>query len=184
MYELEHKKYNFIPETKLQMPYDILATTAEEYLGWKSGPYDGHEIDKYSERGIDCTEFICIVHQESGLLSLFSEDDNSKFQNLRYAREFYDSFGINVDHGLHRRGDLIFYSYKGVKPDHVGIVVTPDTYIHAPGKENTSVCIVEIKQTPIISQEPNRIFKENPKYKRPSVRVNSFNYPLDVFNSF
>lgn len=178
MHEIQsdHRKLTNIRESHLVLPYDI-AATAEQYIGHLSGPYDGPEIVENSDNGIDCSEFVCIVFQKSGIP--LSEE-------IRHTNEFLDTFGFNVDHGFHRRGDLIFFSFDGgVRPTHMGIVLSQKTFIHAPGKKNSKVRIGEIKERPIVSDNPNRIYAKNPiSYKRPSIKKGRFQYPFNLNDNF
>jgi hypothetical protein len=57
----------------------------------------------------------------------------------RHANEFWDSYGIPLHDEARRPGDLIFFSREGDRPTHIGILRDEETYIHAPGKDETVV---------------------------------------------
>lgn len=65
----------------------------------------------------------------------------------RHANEFWDSYGIPIHDEARQPGDLIFFSREGDRPTHIGILRDAETYIHAPGKDET---VVEAK--PIIPE--------------------------------
>lgn len=70
-------------------------------------------------------------------------------QETRHASQLYDYYGIHKHLGMHQEGDLIFFSKNGLVPTHVGIVRDDETYIHAPGKDNTCVTIDRIAKEAI-----------------------------------
>jgi hypothetical protein len=61
---------------------------------------------------------------------------------VRHASEFWDHYGVYVH--VPEPGDLLFTSRSGNSPTHIGIVRDEETYIHAPGRDETSVEIAPI----------------------------------------
>ena len=60
----------------------------------------------------------------------------------------------------------------------MGIVLTPDKYIHAPGKEGTIVKISDIKASIIEDSSPYAIYFRNPiGFKRLAVPRGEFQFP-------
>ena len=75
-------------------------------------------------------------------------------RQIRHSNEFLDYFGTHAHFGAHRPGDIIIFSKNGQVPTHVGIVRDEESYIHAPGKENTKVTVSAIAQQAIIGTGP------------------------------
>lgn len=72
--------------------------------------------------------------------------------------------------GLHQSGDLIFFSRNGQFPTHIGIVRDEETYIHAPGSNNTKV-EVQSMETELLAVQglEGMIYSKNPiGFKSPS----------------
>ena len=73
------------------------------------------------------------------------------------------------------KGDLIFFSWNGIVPRHIGIMISPDTYVHAPGTDNSVVRLSIVKQTPITSSLAEQIYHYNPiGFKRLSLRIGRY----------
>jgi len=178
MHEIQpdHRKFINIRESQPILPYDI-AATAEQYLGFLSGQYDGPEIVEESERGVDCSEFVCIVLTKSGI---------PLPEEIRHTNEFFDSFGFFIQPQARRKGDLIFFSYDGgITPTHMGILLDSNTYIHAPGKNNTIISKETIMQKSIKSKFEDRHYFENPiGYKRVGIKKGRYTIPWEINNNF
>lgn len=82
----------------------------------------------------------------------------------RHASQFFDTFGIPIHFQARRRGDIVLFSNSfGLRPHHIGILTSPNVYIHAPGVTDTRVEIKELIQTPIEqTNDPDQIYFYNP----------------------
>ena len=87
---------------------------------------------------------------------------DGKVRPIRHANEFWDHYGV----ALHtpRPGDLVFTSYKGTFPTHIGIVCSDTEYIHAPGRDGTYVELAPIPFGPISVESADQaaIYNRNP----------------------
>ena len=100
-----------------------------------------------------------------------------KIRQIRHANEFWDHYGVYVDDELKSPGDLIFFSRHGTFPTHIGIVRDDESYIHAPGVNNTKVEIGRIAFEVINSDAESRIlYQSNPiGYKAPTIGLDIAN---------
>lgn len=145
---------------------DRLADEAVLYLGSKSMKYKGPEQGMSPETWFDCSGFV--TH-------LLEKLEFPKDENIRHANEYFDRFGILVHDGLQKRGDLVFFSRRGIFPTHVGIMVNSDEYVHAPGRDGTVVEKAELKREPI-PMHPGQIYNINPiGFKRLAVSQGRWN---------
>lgn len=109
---------------------------AMKYLGLPSVRYRGESHGKSPESGFDCSGFIVFLLEKLKIPNPLG---------LRHTNELFDHFGVLVHAELRQRGDLVFFSRNGLVPTHVGILTSPFTYIHAPGKEKTVVECAALK---------------------------------------
>lgn len=130
-----------------------IVSTAELYRGFKSVPYQGPEAGMSPENGFECSGYVTHVLNESGIYVP---------EGIRHVVEYHDHFGEFVHDPL--PGDLIFFSYNGLVPRHIGIVTDPfeQKYIHAPGKKGSKVKISPWTQGPIKKLAEDPIYIENP----------------------
>lgn len=112
-----------------------------------TGPENG--ID---ENWFDCSGFITYILKKFGL---------SK-ENIRHANEYFDSYWVSVHRELIQPWDLIFLSRDWLAPKHIWIVISPEEYIHSPGKDNMIVEIQKIKDEPIKKNTPWKMYAINP----------------------
>lgn len=120
--------------------------------------------------GFDCSGFIrfCLLMNE------FPDDIP------RHTSQMFDTFGILVHYEARRRGDLIYFSRDGLRPTHMGILISSSEYIHAPGVNNTNVEIKEITQKAIKWRSENQLYFTNPiGVKRLAVSSGRWHIPLD-----
>lgn len=92
-------------------------------------------------------------------------------RSIRHANEFWDHYGVNVQ-TQPEPGDLIFYSRHGLFPTHIGIVRDSESFIHAPGSNNTKVVVESIVQEdiPVRDNGTRVLHTRNPiGYKAPTV---------------
>lgn len=116
-------------------------------------------------RWLDCSGFVKYVLELSGLELAIDIGDPP-----RHSNEQFDSYGNFVQREMVKPGDLVYflrrrkgYSYIG----HVGIMLSADCMIHAPGYRNTHVRIEEVREEAIVNHP---LYKLNPVgYKRPSL---------------
>ena len=90
-----------------------IVRTAMFYLG---SPY---VLGGISPAGFDCSGFVWFVFRQNGI------DLPRTVSSLAGA-------GHHIDRGDLRAGDLVFFNTTGEGFTHVGIVVGPDAFIHAP----------------------------------------------------
>lgn len=98
--------------------------------------------------------------------------DNER-RPLRHANEFWDHYGAYVLTPP-ERGDLIFFTRHGLFPTHIGIVNDKESYIHAPGHDDTRVCIEPIEYFDITAGSTlgRMLFKSNPiGFKAPTIPI-------------
>lgn len=97
---------------------------------------------------------------------------------IRHANEFWDNYGIIVHDELKQPGDLIFFSRRGFFPTHIGIVRDEESYIHAPGTNESKVEIQSINYEIIAKRSMERQFyAKNPiGFKSPTIAVEQPTY--------
>lgn len=103
---------------------------ALSYLGFPAIKHGGKEAG-YDEKGFDC----------SGFVNFLLKKANYPGHIPRHTNDFFDSFGILVHEQFRGAGDLIFFSHKGgYYPDHIGVMISREKYIHSPGKNGKVIC--------------------------------------------
>lgn len=146
-----------------QLPLEErLIQEAEKYIGYRSVKWRQDKSDRTTGRtpkhGFDCSGFITYLLEQIGY---------PLPEEIRYAHEYHEQFGISIPHGRHKRGDLILFTYSGNKAGHIGIMKSDTVYIHAPGEDNTFVSEQELHYsaipTPREKGYPQRYF-EDPTY--------------------
>ncbi len=131
-----------------------LVEIALKYLGATSIKYKGPEYGLNPE-GFDCSGFVVFCLNQ---ISFPFE------RSIRHCNDFFDFFGVLVHEEYSDQGDLIFLSRDGFRPTHMGIMIDRQTYIHAPGVNDSKVC-VEKKQSGQITQKRTDhpvIYSHNP----------------------
>jgi cell wall-associated NlpC family hydrolase len=140
----------------------------------------GHpELGQSPGEWFDCSGFVRYVLGAAGLtIPDYIGADNVR-RPIRHANEFWDHYGVNVHPEKYTGGDLLFFSRNGLFPTHIGIVRDEESYIHAPGKDDTRVEIQSINTEAIVGCSDSRMlyainpigFKavtvalENPSYR-------------------
>lgn len=127
---------------------------AKNFLGSPAAKYAGPELGN-NEKGFDCSGFVGYVLRQSGFPG----------EVPRHCNEYFDGFGILVH--KYRPGDLIFFAAKsgGVYPEHMGIVISKDEYIHSPGEDGKEVEIKQIvkkKIAKVRGQKAKQIYLRDP----------------------
>lgn len=148
------EQLSFLPELQIdRAAREGIVRLAVAYCGSRSIKYRDASQGMCPENGFDCSGFVTFL-----LKTLDIPLDDS----IRHCNEYFDRFGILVQSGQQRRGDLIFFSRNGFFPTHVGIMVNSEWFVHAPGKDNTVVCLERIQPTHINRQGPEVIYNQNP----------------------
>lgn len=123
---------------------ELLSHTAEdigikpegrEHLVELALQLEGSLVIRYSgrERGVDPQEgFDC-----SGYVSYLLDQLGYERGDLRHCREYFAEFGGPIELGQQQRGDLVFFSWNGNTPQHMGIMLSARAYIHALLKRRT-----------------------------------------------
>lgn len=132
-------------------------------MGSPSKKYiSGHpELGQSPEDGFDCSGLVGFVLKHAGLHvpRFVGMDDEAR--PIRHASEYWDHYGVNVHQP--EAGDLLFFSRNGYLPTHIGIVYDAQTYIHAPGSDETKVETASIPFETIASRGMGRIlYNRNP----------------------
>ncbi len=130
------------------------------------------------ERGFDCSGFVRFVLSRAGLhIPEYAGQDGVQ-RPIRHANEFWDSYGIMVHDENRQAGDLIFFSRTGSFPTHIGIMRDEETYIHAPGTNESKVNIQSITYAQIAKRGMERqLYSRNPiGFKSPSVVLDTPTY--------
>lgn len=112
------------------MKREEFVSLAVSYLGFPAVGYKGSNVGD-SEDGFDCSGFINFLLRKADYPHLVP----------RHASELFDTFGILIHEQFVEAGDLVFISNRGgTYPDHVGIMIAHDRYIHSPGRNGTFIC--------------------------------------------
>lgn len=114
------------------------------------------------DNGFDCSGFVTFLLRRLRWL-----DDTT----IRHCNDYFDRYGILV-HSLYRvPGDLVFFSRDGTRPTHVGILVSHDVYIHAPGMDGSLIHQSRLLARDIPTESPNKLYSSNPiGFKRPALQ--------------
>lgn len=155
----------------------VIALKAREYLGNPANKYSGPRNGMSQIEGFDCSGFITRVLQDVGITV-----------DIRHCNEYFDKFGVSVHFGLHRAGDLVFFSRDGITPTHMGIVTQHNRYIHSPGKAGTCIDEVELKASVIRSRSEYARYLKNPiGIKRVTAELGRWricNLPTSIFHLY
>lgn len=118
------------------MQKKIFVSLALSYLNFPAVNYSGH-LSGMSPIGFDCSGFVNFLLKEVEYPQCIP----------RHANEFFDLFGILIHEQFRSAGDLIFFSNRGgTYPDHIGIMISDDEYIHSPGRNGKVICTGSFKQ--------------------------------------
>lgn len=147
-----------------------LADEAVLFVGYPSVHYRGSNFGMH-ELGFDCSGFAkFLLHR-------------IKFpchRRIRHTNEFFDFFGVFIHEECVGRGDLVFFSRNGYVPQHIGIMLSKDSYIHAPGLDNTVVETAILKKTAIKNSCNGQMYFHNPiGFKRLAIKAGRFQQVLN-----
>lgn len=140
---------------------------ARKLVGSLAVPYSGPHQGLSWERGFDCSGAVSKVVDVVGL----------GIRHIRHTNEYYDYFGIHIHPDFVRAGDLVFFSYRGYVPDHMGIMVTRTRCVHAAKEGRVVECDISIIAPTRINVEPHpsypdihQLYSQNPiGFKRPTL---------------
>ena len=153
------------------MEREAFVATALKYLGYPATRYKGADTGN-TEFGFDCSGFISWLLNTCGYA----------FPVPRHCNEFFDSFGIRIDDQFREAGDLVFFSFrsKGQYPDHMGILISRDEFIHSPGKDGKVICVDKLMQKTITpDSQAAQIYSVNPiGFKRITIAHGRWNQPF------
>lgn len=139
------------------------------------------ELGRMPTDGFDCSGFVGFVLRRAGLVlpRYFGHDGNER--EIRHANELWDQYGITVHDESKQPGDLIFFSKNGFVPTHIGIVRDEESYIHAPGTDESRVEIMPISYETIASRGLERqLYTRNPiGFKSPTTTID---YPTHRYH--
>lgn len=157
------------------MTKEEFVAEALKYLGYPSMRYQGPD-NGCDEIWFDCSGFFTFLLKKLCFPNPL---------NLRHCNEYFDLFGIFVHPLYAQKGDLVFFSRRGIIPTHMGLMISPKLYIHAPGKDGTCVMISplaqEVIQLPQTKDDlearvggTQKYFSNPVGFKRPAIRVGRF----------
>ncbi|MDP2669076.1 MAG: NlpC/P60 family protein [bacterium] len=147
-----------------------LADEAVLFVGYPSVRYGGPRLGM-SESGFDCSGFIKF------LLNRINFPCHSE---VRHTNEFFDFFGVFIHEEYVGAGDLVFFSWDGCVPRHMGIMLSKDSYIHAPGLDNTIIETAILKKMAIKNSCNGQIYFHNPiGFKRLAIKVSRYQQILN-----
>lgn len=152
---------------------ETFVSLALSYINFPAVNYSGQFNGTSPKDGFDC----------SGFVNFLLEQAKYPDKVPRHANQLFDSFGILIHEQFRDLGDLIFFSNRGgTYPDHVGIMISKDEYIHSPGRNGKVVCVDIFKQEIIqpINKKPQIYFSNPIGIKR--ITVNNGRYQQLFFH--
>ena len=118
------------------MKKEAFVSMALSYLDFPATKYNG-QFNGCDVSGFDCSGFVNFLLKQA------------KYPDPipRHVNELFDIFGILVHEQFRDAGDLVFFSNKGgTYPDHIGIMISRDEYVHSPGKNGEVICVRKFEQ--------------------------------------
>lgn len=135
------------------MKKEIFVSMVLLYLDFPAIKYNG-QFNCCDVSGFDCSGFVKFLLKQA------------KYPDPipRHANELFDVFGILIHEQFRDAGDLIFFSNRGgIYPDHVGIMISRDEYVHSPGKNGKIICVRKFEQKIIKPRnKASQIYFSNP----------------------
>lgn len=150
---------------------DKIGLIANQCMGLPVQRYEPENNDIFCDGMFNgCLSFVKFVLTGAGIpLPNFIGPDYAEHPMI-HVNEFFDHFGVNIPYGKHQAGDLVFFSWDGVRPLHIGIVDDGETYIHAYTKRGI-VHRNDLRIYPIKTDIVETIYDTNPiGFKRPTVK--------------
>jgi cell wall-associated NlpC family hydrolase len=135
------------------MEKTIFVSLVLSCIGFPARNYGGQHAG-FDENGFDCSGFVNFLLKKARYPGYIP----------RHASEFFDSFGILIHEQFRDAGDLVFFSNRGgTYPDHVGILVSQEEYVHSPGRNGKVVCADRFKPEIIKPRrDTKQIYFSNP----------------------
>lgn len=163
-----------IAEARLDRIRARMVERAFAMLGTTSHRYRSPEQGTGDDGWYDCSGLIWRLVQDA-----YAEERIDP-EVPRHANEQWRSYGEPCDYLQRAPGDLVFFPSRR-KNDvriigHVGLVVSENSYIHAPGKDNSVVSTGKLpdEQIALADIHPKDIITKNPAgIKRISVPIGS-----------
>lgn len=117
------------------MQKEAFVELALSYINCPSIRYIDESMGSNVE-GFDCSGFINFLLQQAEYPDTIP----------RHSNEQFDTLGILIHWEFRDVGDIVFFSRNGTAPTHVGIMISSDEYVHAPGNKNTFVRVDKLEQ--------------------------------------
>lgn len=164
------------------MTSDELVDVALSYAGRPAKRYRGPELGCGEEGWFDCSGFITF---------LFRTFNFPNPLGLRHCNEYFDLFGIAVHPQFRKKGDLVFFTYRGIMPAHIGLCISPDSYIHASttdGYVKVDPLVTETIQflasrddfeSRIKGKRTQKYFQNPIGFKRPAIRKGRYAFEIE-----
>ncbi len=103
--------------------------------------------------GFDCSGFVTYLIRSINIP--LPED-------VRHCNQYLDKFGVLIHWEARLPGDLVFFSRNGIRPTHMGIIISKTEYIHSPGTEDNFVKISPLALTQLPPKYPDQFYFTNP----------------------
>ena len=143
------------------MKREELADLAMTYVGYPTMLYRSPQLGQ-SPEGFDCSGYIRY---------LLIQKNFPDVGEIRHVNEFMDHFGVFIHVECAGRGDLVFFSWDGLVPRHIGIMISKTEYVHSVGRDGQTVSVCSLENTEIKSSLSTQIYFRNPiAFKRLAVR--------------
>jgi len=122
----KENNYNYLS------PSEKISAIAQACVNFPVQRYDKNINQLFVETKLNgCLSLIKFVLTGSGIVTPDFIGPDGIQRPMNHVNEFFDHFGINIPFGQQKEGDLVFFSWDGIRPQHIGIVINTDTYIHA-----------------------------------------------------
>lgn len=130
-------------EAQIAALREHMVNNAQNLVGTASERYTGPDSGIDPRQWFDCSGFICFLVQEA------ARECKVDITTPRHANEQWRVLGEQTDYSMRNRGDLVFFPRLRGRTlwtiGHVGVVLSQDSYIHAPGVPNSAV---EVRDLP------------------------------------
>ena len=142
-------------------PNTRLVNIAMECVGLPVAKFD-NKSDLFKDGAFNgCCSFIRFCLFSSGVPVPDYINVVGEHKPLLYVNEFFDHFGVLVDIKRIKSGDLVFFSRRGERPQHIGMYLGDNKYIHAPSREGV-VKVDELHVWEIPNLSEKAIYFNNP----------------------
>ncbi len=158
-------------ETDARTFADLFVGQALTYLDAPTKKYTTPERGMTREDGFDCSGLVTRVLTDIG----FAPEPD-----IRHANEYMDKWGIAIHPEFKQKGDLVFFSWSGAFPTHVGIMIDEEHFIHARPKLGT--VRIEPLEKRLIKPQYGQIYPENPiGFKRAAFQDGRWRFYPNIF---